>query len=626
MSGFAGILHLDGSPVEPDLVRKLVEFQKFRGPDAQNTWISANVGLGHTLLKVTPESECERQPLSLDGHVWIVADCRVDARGPLIADLKTRGHTEIDRVPDVELILRAYLTWGQDCVCHLTGDFVFAIWDAAHRRLFCARDQMGVKPFYFAHVDSRLIFSNTLNCIRQHLAVSDNLNDLAIADFLLFDMIRDPGATSFRDIQRLPPAHTLTCTEAAVSVRRYWTLPVPEEIHHKNPRDCVDQFRELMDSAVAERLRTNSAGILMSGGLDSSTVAAFAKEILTRDDALPGLTAYTEVFDSLIPHEERYYANLVANALGIPIHFQSADDFGISQYLYHAAQSSPEPAHSPGSHDGNAQLRQIAQASRVALTGYGADPALCCLLTTHFGQLLKKKELGRFFLDAFSYLGAQGRFSRLYIHTRWTRWLGRDLGPCYPPWLNPELESRFALQDRWETLNRQPAPCAAPREVAYQSNTSPDWPFLFESYDAGTTGIPVEFLYPFFDLRLLNFLLALPALPWCSDKQLLREASRGALPDAVRLRRKSPLIADPLVALLQQSSSAWVDSFEPRPLLGHYVRRELVPKVFKEKDAWSAWIHLRPLTLNFWLRQQEASSISWKGAPIDSLEEAIPSA
>ena len=112
----------------------------------------------------------------------------------------------------------------------------------------------------------------------------------------------------------------------------------------------------------------------------------------------------------------------------------------------------------------------------------------------------------------------------------------------------------------------------------------------------------MEIRHPFFDLRLVDFLLGLAALPWCSDKELLREAGRGVLPDAVRLRRKSPLLSDPLIALLQRPESAWVDSFEADGKLGRYVERRSVPKVYGEMDPWSAWIHLRPLSLNFWLR------------------------
>jgi asparagine synthase (glutamine-hydrolysing) len=141
----------------------------------------------------------------------------------------------------------------------------------------------------------------------------------------------------------------------------------------------------------------------------------------------------------------------------------------------------------------------------------------------------------------------------------------------------------------------------------------PIWPAVFEGNDPGVTRIPLEVCYPFFDLRLVDFLLGLPALPWCSDKELLREAARGILPEAVRLRRKSPLLADPLIALLKRPESAWVDSFEGVPELGRYVERRLIPKVFGENDVWDAWIHLRPLSLNFWLRSQKASAIRMRG-------------
>jgi asparagine synthase (glutamine-hydrolysing) len=145
------------------------------------------------------------------------------------------------------------------------------------------------------------------------------------------------------------------------------------------------------------------------------------------------------------------------------------------------------------------------------------------------------------------------------------------------------------------------------RRTAYEAMVDPSWPSMFEGYDPGVTSVPLEVRHPFFDLRLVKFLLALPALPWCSDKQLLREAARGILPDKVRLRRKSPLLADPLVALLQQKESAWVDSFAPVPELGRYVDRPRIPKVWGERDSWTAWIHLRPLSLNFWLRSQAAA-------------------
>ena len=613
MSGFVGILHSDGAPVDRPLLERLTEFQTFRGPDAQNIWLDGAVGFGHTLLKTNPESGRE-QPLSLDGQTVIVADCRVDARLALIAKVEASGHHNIAQASDAELILRAYRTWADDCVHHLLGDFAFAIWDGPRHRLFCARDQMGVKPFYYARVGACLIFSNSLDCIRQHPAISNALNDLAIADFLLFDMIQEPGATSFRDIQRLPPAHTLSVESEKVLIRRYWTLPVTEPIHHQKQGECVEQFQELLDTAVADRLRTNGAGVLMSGGLDSSTVAASAKKVFARNGSRPGLCAYTEVFDRLIPHEERRYASLVAQALQIPIEFQTSDDLGLWKYLDCGRIRFPEPLHSPWSDWGRHQLQQIAETRRVALSGYGGDPALSCLLSVHFLHLLKTVQLRIALVDAVRYFAASGRFSRLYFRKRWSRLFpSKNEFPHYPEWLNADLEARLRLRDRWKSLNQAPAAKETGRSVAYDAMTHPLWPSIFERYNAGLTRAAVEVSHPFFDLRLVHFLLALPALPWCSDKELFRTALKGVLPDEVRLRRKSPLIADPLINLLDRPDSDWVDRFAPCPELSQYVQRNRIPKVVGERDVWRAWINLRPLSLNLWLRSQNASGINVRG-------------
>jgi asparagine synthase (glutamine-hydrolysing) len=614
LSGIVGIFHRDGAPIEPTLLQSLVDFLAYRGPDAHASWAANSIGLGHTLLRTTRESYGECQPAAFEDRHWITADARLDRRAELLAELDLTGNASDRSVPDSELILRAYAKWSTACVEHLRGDFAFAIWDALNKRLYCARDQFGIKPFYYASVGSILVFSNTLDCVRRHPAVTGRLNDLAIADFLLFDMIREPEATSFTDIRRLPPAHTLVCEHGGISVRRYWVLPVSAPLQHKRPSECVEQFRELLDHAVTDRLRTNCAGVLMSGGLDSPTVAASAQRTLTRSGSDAGLCAYTEVFDSLIPHEERRYAGLVAKSLKIPIEFQVLDDIALWKHRHEEDDCWPEPVHSPGSDGGLAQLHQIAVRNRVVLTGLGADPALSCLLSAHFLQLFKSRRFGRMLAGAMQYLTAEGRFSRLYLRTRWQRWFAsKDQAPDYPGWLNRDLERQLGLHERWEALSWTSSPNAAVRPIAYEAMVDPMWPALFEGYDPGVTRVAVEVCHPFFDLRLVDFLLALPVLPWCSDKELLREASRGMLPDVVRLRCKSPLLADPLTEILQQPKSAWVDSFEGVPELSRFVEQRLIPKVFGEKNAWTAWIHLRPLSLNFWLRSKQASHIKMPG-------------
>lgn len=316
----------------------MTDFLAFRGPDAKATWIDGNVGFGHTLLKTTFEAEHEHQPFTLDGKVWVVADARIDAQAELFEELKrygggtgdppVQGHGQdahvTSGVTDVELILRAYHAWGENCVEHLLGDFAFGIWDVVRQRLVCARDHMGVKPFYYAHIGQLVVFSNTLDCIRMHPAVSDKLSDLAIADFLLFGWNQDLASTSFADIQRIPPAHRATWSGADLHISRYWTLPIDEPVFYRRAGDYVDQFKDLLRQAVTDRLRTRRIGIFMSGGLDSPTLAATTNDLLRERYGSADLKAFT----SIASHgpNERYYAGLVADRLGIPIDFQVDDN------------------------------------------------------------------------------------------------------------------------------------------------------------------------------------------------------------------------------------------------------------------------------------------------------------
>ena len=187
--------------------------------------MDGSIGLGHAMLRTTRESLSEQQPASLDGRFWIAADARLDGRAEFIAELQRSGRVVPPNAPDSELILHAYATWGTPCVEHLRGDFSFAIWDARNKQLFCARDHFGIKPFYYVQRESLFLFSNTLNCVRMHPEVSDELNEAAIGDFLLFGLNYDNATTSFRDIQRLPPAHSLSISPDCLKIRRYGTPP-----------------------------------------------------------------------------------------------------------------------------------------------------------------------------------------------------------------------------------------------------------------------------------------------------------------------------------------------------------------------------------------------------------------
>ncbi len=310
-----------GAPVDRALLQDLAHFLSYCGPDARDTWSHGPVGLGHTMLRTTRASQTERQPASLGGRVWITADARIDCRDELQGKLIERegGKLSGPIATDSDLILRSYAAWGADCVQHLRGDFAFAIWDAQRKLLFCARDHFGIKPFYYSELGDLFLFSNVLDCLRQHPEVSSELNDAAIGDFLLFGLNCDVATTTFRDIRRLPPAHCMTVSSEGLRIHRYWSAPTEGRIRYQRAEDYVEHFQILLQAAVSDRIAPDRTGILLSGGLDSGTVAATARELSTCPGSAKDLRAYTVVYDSLFHDEEGTYAQQTANFLKIPI-------------------------------------------------------------------------------------------------------------------------------------------------------------------------------------------------------------------------------------------------------------------------------------------------------------------
>ena len=348
MSGIVGIYDRSGAPVDRALLQALAHFLSYRGPDARDTWSNGAIGLGHTLLRTTRESLNERQPANLDGQLWITADARIDCREELEKKLAAEGHGAAGRAAtDSDLILRAYQAWGAECVQHLRGDFAFAIWDARKKLLFCARDHFGVKPFYYSDLGELFLFSNTLDCLRQHPEVSEELNDAAIGDFLLFGLNCDAATTSFRDIRRLPAAHAMTISSEGLRMKRYWSAPTEGRIRYNGAEDYVEHFQVLLQAAVADRTRVDRAGILLSGGLDSATIAATARELAGSAGGTPDLRAYTVVYESLIPDHDGEHARDVAGFLKIPLQCIPMDDLKPFERWDESETWSPEPVDDP---------------------------------------------------------------------------------------------------------------------------------------------------------------------------------------------------------------------------------------------------------------------------------------
>ena len=595
MSGIVALVAADDAPIDARLLERMTRSMRFRGPDARETWRSERAGLGHALLRTARAPRPERQPCSLDGRVWIVADVRVDARAELRRELRAHGRDCSDEANDAELVLLAYHAWGEDCVRHLVGDFAIAIWDAPRRRLFCARDHFGVKPLYYARAGGNFLVGNTLDCLRLHPHVSDCPNDHAIADFLVSGINRDAASSAFRDINRLPPAHRLSWCDGELRVDRYWELPDTPARRRIGRDDCVEAFLDLLRRAVEDRMRTERVGILMSGGLDSTSVAAVAKGVAASNGAKTEIQAYSCVFDHLFADEERRYAGLAAEKLGLPIHFLAADHYALFQDWEDGGIRLPEPADEPLAAVYIDQARQMASSCRVALTGWDGD-ALLGEQVRGLGSLarggLRRAEramrIGRSVIARL--VGAPCQLSS-----------ADDSILASPEWLDGGLAERTERsRDRRahdEAIGRR-----RPHDGARRVLGSPRFTNLLESYDPGVTRVPLQTRHPLLDVRLVEFVLSLPVSPWCVDKRLLRVAMRNALPEVVHTRPKTPLAGDPVIELLQRPDAAWIDSFAPAPELERYVNRSAVPKLVGRRDTDRMWTDLRPICLNFWLR------------------------
>ena len=603
MSGIVGIINPDGRPIDRELLRRMTGFMAYRGPDAQEMWSEAHVGLGHAMLRTTRESSGERQPLSLDGEVWITADARIDGREDLTGKLESKVAADLASVSDTELILHAYNVWGEGCLDHLIGDFAFAIWDGRNRRLFCARDHFGVKPFYYARAGDSFVFSNTLNCVRLHTAVSDELNDAAVGDFLLFGFNQEAATTTFADIKRLPPAHYLVWSEGVARTIRYWTLPTDGHIRYKRDGEYVEHFNGLFQAAVGDRLRADKIAVSMSGGLDSTSVAATAKKISSEQSRPLDLQAFTMVYDRLIPDQERYYSGLAAEGLGIPIHYLVLDDYKLYERWDCPELRSPEPTDLHLSAFVYDYLTLTSAHSRVLLSGDGGDPVLY-YSPSYFAGLMKRFRLLRIFTFMARYARTYRRFPTLGFRTMFKRWVGTYRGweSPYPLWFNRAFADHFNLQARLREIEKEPEPVHPTHPEAYNYLTPVYWPDSFERADPGVTTVPVEYRYPLFDLRLVSFILSIPPLPWCFQKELLRVSMKGMLPETIRLRRKTPLAGDTLAKLIRRPEAEWIDHFDPVPELARYVCKPEIPRIAQENNPGRLWLNTRPLSLNYWLR------------------------
>ncbi|MCX7596682.1 MAG: lasso peptide isopeptide bond-forming cyclase, partial [Fischerella sp.] len=281
MSGIMGIYHLDGCPVNRKYLEEMVAVLAHRGPDGTDIWVGGSVGFAHRLLWTTPESLLEKLPLvDQDEHLAITSDVRIDNREELLNKLHVFTRLP-DKITDAQIILAAYQKWGEQCPEHLLGDFAFAIWDRRKQILFCARDHFGVKPFYYHYQPGKaFVFASEIKALFCFPQVPRRLNEVRIGDYLAL-MMEDKAITTYKDILRLPPAHSMVVSESGIQLWSYWSLDLHREIHLASNEAYAEEFRQIFTEAVRCRLRSAFPIVShLSGGLDSSAVTCVARDIL----------------------------------------------------------------------------------------------------------------------------------------------------------------------------------------------------------------------------------------------------------------------------------------------------------------------------------------------------------
>jgi asparagine synthase (glutamine-hydrolysing) len=282
MAGIAGIFCADGRPVDENVLRRMVDAVAFRGPDGIAYWNAGPVALAHMQFFTTPESLAERQPLVSDGgEACLVWNGRVDNREELKAELAAAGARAVDET-DPGLVLAAYLEWGTECVQRIVGDFALALWDARARKLWCACDFVGVRPFYYFWDGKTFAFGPDVHAVLAHPLVSLKVNEGMAGEYLL-NQIVSRRETLYADVQRIEPGSMLEVDAGGLRITEWWR-PDLSLLEYKTDEEYAEHFRQVFDLSVKSKMRCQTRwGVELSGGLDSSSIAVSARAILENE-------------------------------------------------------------------------------------------------------------------------------------------------------------------------------------------------------------------------------------------------------------------------------------------------------------------------------------------------------
>ncbi|MBX7134667.1 MAG: asparagine synthase (glutamine-hydrolyzing) [Fimbriimonadaceae bacterium] len=537
MCGIAGVLSLDGRPVPERMVGNMIGALAHRGPDGEGFFVDSAVSLGHRRLSIIDLDERAAQPMRYGDRFVITFNGDIYNYLELRGELEQKAH-RFHTNSDTEVLVAAFAEWGRDCLLRLDGMYAFAIWDRVDKRLFCARDPFGEKPFFYCEVPGLLVFASEMK------AFGAGGIPLSLRTKFLHGLLRHkvvhlpdfPDETFYAPAKTLRPAHCLEVRPGqSIRIERYWQIGTDRST--TGIPDAADHLRALLARSVKRRLRSDvPVGSSLSGGIDSSSIVSLIRELGSSNQH-----TFSARFDDLNLDEGRYM-QAVRAAIGAERHevWPTGEGLGeeFSQLFYH--QEEPFPTPSPYA---QWTVMRLAKQSGVTvlLDGQGADEMLAGY--THYFQPLLIGLARRNLLHAFREFRAIGR---LYPNDSPTiSWLRHALIGRLP---EPLARLNLALRDRrprWLDRDFDRAHAKEPRPFRSFNSLSESLSFstlehgletLLRYADRSSMAFGREVRLPFLDRELVSWVFTLPEQAKIHEgvsKRLLRDAMRGLVPDVI---------------------------------------------------------------------------------------------
>ncbi len=368
MCGIAGFITLDPHAHPDSVVDRMTGCIAHRGPDDSRVYRDRHGALGHRRLSIIDLAAGQQPMTSESGDRWIVYNGEVFNHASLRPKLEDLGHRYHSH-SDTETIIHAYEEYGSDCVQHFRGMFAFAIWDKVQRTLFCARDRLGIKPFYYFWNRREFVFASEIKALLEHPSISAELEDSLLAEHLAHGYASGEQ-TLYRGIRQLMPGHTLTLdAEGHLDIRQYWDVPPPPAPpEHRADQEWVDECGRRLQETVRMRLMSDvPLGMFLSGGVDSSLIAAIMKPMVT-GPVKTFAVGYREA-----EYSELSYARDVAAAIGTEHHEIQVGPDDFFNALPKLIWQEDKPIAWPSSVSLYFVSKLAAEQVKVVLTGEGSD-------------------------------------------------------------------------------------------------------------------------------------------------------------------------------------------------------------------------------------------------------------